>query len=114
MIWLIACAVADSGGVCAREPELDWDRFGHGFMTQYCTGCHASTWPASVREGAPLGVDFDTYAGVLAYADRIEARSVPADADMPPGGGPSEEERALLHEWLTCAVAADLQRLEAQ
>lgn len=115
MIWLFACVAADSGGgACDRSPALDWDNFGHGYMTQYCNGCHASTWPESGREGAPLGVDFDTYSGVLAYAARIEARSVPDTADMPPGGGPSAEERGLLHEWLSCRVADDLAKLEAE
>lgn len=113
MILLWACVQADSGD-CPREPALDWDNFGHGFMVQYCNGCHASTWPEDKREGAPLGVDFDSYAGVIAWADRIEARSVPDDADMPPGGGPTAEERALLHEWLSCAVAADAAALEAE
>jgi uncharacterized membrane protein len=97
---------------CGHEPALDWDNFGQPFMTQYCTGCHASTWPEERREGAPLGVDFDTYSGVLEWAERIDARSVPDDADMPPGGGPSAEERALLAEWLSCRVADDAAELE--
>lgn len=31
---------------------------------------------------------------------------------MPPGGGPSEEERARLGEWLDCQVAADIEALK--
>lgn len=112
---LLACAMeepVDTG--CAHEPELTWANFGEPFMIQYCNGCHATTQPEALREGAPLSVNFDSYSGVLAQAERIVARAVPADATMPPGGGPSAEERALLGEWLGCAVAADAAELEAQ
>jgi hypothetical protein len=101
-----------AGGACARTPPLDWDNFGDGIVTKHCTGCHSSLLPADLREGAPLGVDFDTYEGVLQYRDRIVIRAVSADGGMPPGGGPSEEERALLGEWLDCGVADDAKHIE--
>lgn len=102
----------DTGdGACARTPPLSWDNFGDGFMTKHCTGCHASLLPEASREGAPLTVNLDTYADVLQWADRVQARAGGAGdsggADMPPGGGPSDDERARLEEWLTCGVAAD-------
>jgi uncharacterized membrane protein len=65
---------------------------------------------AGDRHDAPLGVDFDTYQGVLDHADRIAVRD--GDGTMPPGGGPSEEEHARLAEWIACGVAADRERLE--
>lgn len=110
LLLLLGCALggADTGdGACARVPPLDWDNFGHGFMTKHCTGCHSSLLPAELREGAPVGVDFDTYQDVLDQSDRILARSVGDAPTMPPGGGPTEEERARLAEWLACEVAAD-------
>ena len=115
MIWLLlACTTAEDStpSVCAHDPTLTWDNFGNGYVTQFCNACHASTLPAELREGAPMGIDFDTYQGVLDYADRIEVRTVPEGADMPPGGGPSEEERARLGEWLDCQVAADIEALK--
>ena len=106
-----ACALfgADDsgGGPCGRSPALSWDNFGDGFMTKHCTGCHSSLLPEGMREGAPTSVNLDTYADVIQWADRVDARAVGDDADMPPGGGPSADERARLAEWLTCAVAAD-------
>lgn len=97
---------------CTRDPPLTWDSFGQGFMATHCAGCHSSLLPEGMREGAPPGVDLDTYAGVLEYAERVGARSLGEAPTMPPGGGPSEAERARLAEWLACAVAADLAALE--
>ena len=114
-LWVLlhGCAALradDSAGAqCRRDPPLTWDNFGHGFLTKHCLACHSSLVPEGAREGAPVGVDFDTYGSVLTWADRIAARAVADDADMPPGGGPSVEERANLSEWLGCGVAADAQ-----
>lgn len=99
-------------GACSREPPLTWGNFGEGLITKHCLGCHSSLMPAEMREGAPVGVDFDTYEAVIQWRDRIDVRSVPDDGGMPPGGGPSEEERAMLGEWLACEVAEDAAMLE--
>lgn len=109
-----ACSGAgdDSGGDCDRSPPLSWHSFGQGFMGKHCTGCHSSLLPDSHREGAPASVNFDTYADVVAQADRIAARALGDEPTMPPGGGPSAEEQALLAEWLRCGVAEDEPRLE--
>ena len=104
----------DSAGACSRSPALTYDNFGHGLLNQYCNGCHSSILPDDAREGAPVGVDFNTYEGVLTWAERIQARGVSDDATMPPGGGPGEEDRAMLDEWITCAVLPGTARWEAQ
>ena len=93
--------------MCRRDPPLTWDSFGRALMTRQCTPCHSSLLPADQREGAPPTINFDTYQDVLDHADRIAATAVPDDGTMPPGGGPSAEERAMLDEWLRCEVAAD-------
>lgn len=114
---LAACTgkgVEDSGGPCARSPALTYDNFGHGFLNQYCNGCHSSIVPDDHREGAPPSVNFDTYEGVLTWADRVQARAVSDDASMPPGGGPGTEDRALLDEWITCTVLDEKARWEAE
>lgn len=80
-------------------------------MSTHCEGCHSSLVPTDLREGAPAGVDFNSYSDVLAWADRIMIRSVDSNGGMPPGGGPSEAERALLHEWLVCSVYDDIDAL---
>lgn len=112
-IWLlVACtSTGEDSATCDREPALDYDNFGSGFLERHCNGCHSSLLPESHREDAPVGVDFDTYGDVLDWAERIEARAVGEDASMPPGGGPTDEEKAMLAEWLECAVFPDVGRL---
>lgn len=112
LLLVFACVgkEGDSATGCERMPPLTYDNFGAGLLEQHCTGCHSSLVPEDHREGAPTGVDFDTYEGVLTWAERIEARAVPDGSTMPPGGGPSEEQRALLHEWLTCTVIPESER----
>ncbi|MCP4917707.1 MAG: hypothetical protein GY913_12350 [Proteobacteria bacterium] len=106
-MWLLlACAgdVADSGlvedPICAEAPVTTWDNFGSGFVVQNCQTCHAST--SDNRLGAPEEVVFDTKEDVWEHADRVLARSV-VEADMPPQGGVTEEDRERLDIWLTCA-----------
>ncbi|MFM2246950.1 MAG: hypothetical protein RL071_3024, partial [Pseudomonadota bacterium] len=73
---------------CERRPPLEWDNFGKGLMDKHCNGCHSSLVDREARKGAPVGVDFNTYAGVLEFSDRIGARSLGDTPTMPPGGGP--------------------------
>ena len=111
LFWLACVGQAgDTGspaGACGRAPPLSYDRFGQQFMDTHCAGCHSSLLPESLREGATVGVDLDTYEGVLRHADRIEARALGEAPTMPPGGGPDEDELARLSEWLSCQVAED-------
>jgi uncharacterized membrane protein len=112
---LAACAdpTADR---CVHDPPLTYDDFGRRFLDTYCAGCHSSLHPAGtrLRQGAPAGVDFDTYRGLLEWADRVEARATGEAPTMPPGGGPTGQELANLAEWLGCAVADDVAALEEQ
>jgi uncharacterized membrane protein len=111
---LAACSSAgDSGLTCDREPALTFDNFGEAFLAKHCTGCHSVLHEGDLREGAPVGVDLNTYADVLTWASRIEARALES-LDMPPGGGPSVDERALLEEWLHCGVYPDIEALESE
>jgi hypothetical protein len=79
-------------------------------MDKHCNGCHSVLIPEAQRQGAPSGVDFNTYADVIEWHDRIIARGTLKVLDtpsMPPGGGPSESELAQALEWLECEVAKD-------
>ena len=87
-------------GVCDTGPQQSWETFGQGFMRSQCQGCHAST--AVDRFGAPENVVFDTEQDVATFAERILARAAGPDADMPPAGGPSKEDRVRLERWITC------------
>lgn len=106
---MLACAgpAADSGGECDREPPLTWSNFGQAWMNKHCNGCHGSLAVGDARHGAPESTNLDTWDDALRHAERVAARSLGDAPDMPPGGGPSEEERALLAEWLHCAAGVD-------
>ena len=86
--------------LCEDAPVLTWDNFGKGFTIESCQSCHAST--AVNRYGAPEGVTFDTLEQTLVWKARVLARATGATADMPPGGGVSDDDRYRLEVWLRC------------
>jgi hypothetical protein len=96
----------DSGTVlpgCAGEPVVTWANFGQGFLREQCQACHAST--VVNRGDAPADVIFDTEADAVRLAARIEARALGEPPSMPPEGGVSDTDRALLDLWLRCDPA---------
>jgi uncharacterized membrane protein len=98
-----------SGAVCTPGSTLTYDTFGRSFMEQYCTRCHASTVTGAARNTAPVGVDFDTLAGIEENVDRIDAQAASGASRvnlvMPPSGPfPSASERADLGVWLACGA----------
>lgn len=94
------------GADAAVDPceALTWDTFGHGFMLDWCVGCHHSALPEGDRAGAPVGVDLDTPEDARAWSARIEARVGADDAPMPPFGGPDDAEIERLRAWLACGA----------
>lgn len=90
-------------GVCETS-YLDYNNFGRPFALDWCRGCHSKNIPEAMRQKAPPGVDFDTLEDVQKWRDRITIRATGTNPTMPPAGGPSEEERALLAEWLDCGA----------
>ncbi len=98
-----------SGAVCPDGSPLTYDTFGRGFMDAYCTRCHASALPLVSRNGAPVGLDFDTLAEIQANADRIDRQAARGPLGlnnvMPPGAPlPSSAERTDLGLWLACGA----------
>lgn len=83
---------------------LDYSNFGAPFVINWCRGCHSKSIPQGMRQKAPMTVNFDTYDDVQTWAERIEARAASMAPSMPPAGGPSEDERALLREWIECGT----------
>ncbi len=90
-------------GVCETS-YLDYQNFGKPFALDWCRGCHSSVVPANMRQKAPMGVNFDTLDDVRHWSERIALRASGTQPTMPPAGGPSEEERTLLVEWLGCGA----------
>ena len=103
---------ATAGPVLRRSMTKSWPLGLRAIASRMAAPRCASSGDA--RKGAPIGVDFNTYAGVLEFSDRIGARSLWDTPTMPPGGGPDLEERARLEEWLQCEVAADRAALAEQ
>jgi len=93
--------------MCSHDPPLTYDDFGKPFMQQFCNGCHSSLVTEEYRNDAPLGVDFDTYQGVLENRIKIRVQTNPEGPIMPPGGGPNPDQYADLLEWLNCQVDPD-------
>lgn len=102
---LLGGCLAEEEAVCVHDPPLTYDNFGKGFTTKFCTGCHSSLVPEAHRMEAPEDFNFDTYEGILLWADKIPP--VVEAGEMPPGGGPTHEEKALFAEWMACDVLPD-------
>jgi uncharacterized membrane protein len=94
----------DPDSELCEQSTLSYQNFAAPFMITWCRGCHAAGQPMAMRQRAPLNVNFDTADEVRGAKDRILARATGAQPTMPPAGGPSEEERALLAEWLACGA----------
>lgn len=87
-----------------EHSDLDYVSTAAPFVVNWCRGCHAGALPQDMRQGAPLDVNFDNESEVRAAADRIRVRATGDRPSMPPVGGPSVEERALVREWLDCGM----------
>lgn len=79
---------------------MAWEDFGAGFMLAECQPCHASGAPD--RHDAPADVSFDDEEQVLSWSDRIVDVAGTEPPSMPPDGGTTAEDRALLRAWLLC------------
>lgn len=92
---------------CPSDSIVSFENFGAPFMLDHCKGCHSATLPEDMRQMAPVDVNFDDLQDIRDQAQRIWARSADHNVTMPPVGGPSDEERRLLGEWLACGVPTD-------
>ncbi len=97
-------------GACGNDVDttcassgLTYQTFGAAFVTSWCRGCHSIELPQGQRQHAPPNINFDSLPEVRAQALRIYERTSVL-RDMPPEGGPSDDERAFLAEWLSCGA----------
>jgi len=104
---------SDSGGAvegpiegrpCPPDSTVNAANFGMPFMLTWCAGCHSAELDEDERAGAPLGIDMDTLDASREHLLRIYARSADDNLTMPPAGGPTEEEREQLGDWLACGA----------
>lgn len=110
--WALLGALALFGAGCEDKAELSqecaesgltYQTFGEAFLVSWCRGCHSRELPEDMRQMAPLDVNFNTLDDVRARSGRV-GFLVSGSRTMPPAGGPSMEERALMMEWLSCGA----------
>lgn len=92
-------ALADTA--CAEAYPVTWANWADGFFMTYCRACHSVT--TSERQGAPLGLDFDTLGQIRDQADAIED-AVLIGQRMPVGGGVFADDLTLLKDFLACGL----------
>ena len=80
---------------CANEAVSYNDQV-KTILDGHCTACHSSS--ATSRNGAPAGVDFDTYAAAEASADAANARI--QAGTMPPRGPLSAADQCVFQAWI--------------
>lgn len=100
----IADADALAERPCPDDSSLTYENFGEGFFLSWCNGCHASALGEDERQDAPLASNFDDLEQIRAFKDRVWLRSADHNVTMPPVGGPEDDERARLGEWLACGA----------
>jgi hypothetical protein len=96
-------ATTTDPSACA-DSEATWEAFTQPFLTTWCTPCHSSELTGSWRLGAPLGANFDTHADAAQWADSIVAYAASDEPLMPPAGGTTLDEQAMLREWAACGA----------
>ena len=103
LAWPVAagCLGADPPTIDCPEPEAvpTYEEVG-AFVV--CSACHNSRYEGSARQGAPGGINYDTYE---AAAPRVKStQGVIADGSMPPGNAfvltAAQEEQ--VYTWYQC------------
>lgn len=104
VLLALACtgtSPTDTGELCADRRAVTWNNWGHGFVQTWCQPCHSAG--SADRYGAPEAVNLDTLDQVVSFSDSI-SRTVLDDETMPVGGGVSDEDKALLRDFLECGL----------
>ena len=86
--------------VCIDAPS--WESFAQGWLRTQCTSCHGSALGPPQRQGAPEGVNFDTYASTVSYGPDILVWAVGDSPPMPPAGQTNPDMQEQLAEWVQC------------
>lgn len=97
---------------CPTGTRLTYDNFGEAFFLTYCTMCHSASLAQDQRNDAPIDVDFDTVAGVLAWRGMIITSTTGEKPTMPPAMHVPKAEKALLAEWLNCGAPGKSDRMQ--
>lgn len=100
-LGLVACGGSVPIEACPDSgTDLTYDNFADGFFNSYCRSCHATGSGIAEAQDLP----FDTFEDIKAHADEIAAEAAGDNTSMPPGGGPTQDERDQLAEWIACGT----------
>jgi uncharacterized membrane protein len=113
-----ACPVLPTATACPANPTLTYANFGQSFFATFCLRCHSVNLTGDARNGATIGVNFDTLDGIRAHLCRIDdfagkgPITTPNDKFMPfvepqlnpPEQFPTDGERSQLSQWLACGA----------
>lgn len=97
---------------CPDDSTLTYETFGQNFFETYCVLCHSTENDGAIeRNGAPEDVNFNSVELVRPLARRIDFMAVIGPGRearlMPPRPDdlrPSDDERRMLGEWLSCGA----------
>jgi hypothetical protein len=104
LLVLVAACSGDPPDPCAEAPTYDPDI--KALVATYCIDCHAKGVMGGDRMGAPVGLDFDDYATLMAnlddFADAFTSGVEPPrdNPEAPPAT--SGAEREIVNEWRRC------------
>lgn len=101
LLLLLGCGDPESVDPSCETSMLRWENTG-GIVLGYCAPCHGQDVSDATRQSAPSSVNLDTYDGVYSHRERVHARVL--EGTMPPGGGLTDTDVALLDEWLRCGA----------
>ena len=96
-----ACAPQAPSVECATATVVPYSQL---TILSLCTGCHSSTVTGNKRDGAPGGVNYDSYAAAKAEASSGAAQ-VNAGEMPPPGEAqPTADQKDALYSWAACGT----------
>ncbi len=99
-----------TGATCPPSNTLTAQSFGTAFLQAYCLSCHSQSVTGDARQGAPLGLDFDTLGEVHLQLPLIDTHAAAGpratNTAMPPAQHPqpTQQEREKLGQWLACGA----------
>lgn len=88
--------IGETGG--GLPDQVTYNQHIKPLLDSHCVQCHATFRQGADRQGAPLGVDYDTYVAARASATRGNA-AIQAGT-MPPGDRLLQYDRSLFAKWV--------------
>ena len=101
---LAACSGGDPPDICDEGPRYDPDV--KAIVAARCIQCHSSNSVGVMRDGAPVGVDFDDFAtlqpNIEAFAEALTSGVMPPRDSPTAPPATSAAERTQISEWRRC------------